>query len=641
MGRMSRTHHFWCLRNVILLTITLVVGLSGSVAFAADGIDVRKVEIEQYPKVDLTLVLESELELAGFSITQDSESIGEVTSLKVGEKPMSVVMLIDLSGSMKGEPIFEAKKAAKQFVEQVGAEDRIAIVSFSSEVTVVSNFTADKASLAESMDSLEVEGETRLHDAIALAGELISKETGDRKAIVVLSDGGDTRSTTTGGEIISLVGEAGVPVYAIALTSPELDTEVLAEAAKLTDGRLVTDISPETLAGAFERLATEFRSEYRLSFESVVHEGPSDLTIAAELGGEDLSAVVELIPPEGFATEVAVAPPASQEGLIPTIASPIWLVLAAVLGFASVVLFVSSVGWRPASNTLSETMEYYEGLKASEGRVVKMGPLTTFYAGILGITSKVAGKRGFTDVFDVKLQQAGLPVKSHEYMIAHLLIVIAASLISLFSSRSLVVSMVVIMLAVVLPLVLLNLKALTRQRQLDAQLPDTLSGIAGFLRAGYGVSQAIESAGQESPDPIGGELKRVAGQTSFGTPLEEAMGSMAERVNSKQFDWAVTAIAINKETGGNLSEILDQVATGMRQRQSFQRQIKAFAAEGKMSAIILIALPFILTGMLFVLNPNYMSLLFTTSLGRFLMTLGLVLMMVGTLWMRRIIRIEY
>lgn len=629
------------IRNISFLSLLILMAFCSSVSLAAESIDVRKVDISEYPQVDLSLILETELELDGFTITQDSESIDDVVAIKVSEKPMSVVMLIDLSGSMKGEPIFEAKKAAKQFAEQVGAADRIAVVSFSSEVIVVNRFTANKAEVAVSIDSLAVKGETRLHDAIAMAFELIAAESSERKAIVILSDGGDTRSTRSGEEVTDLASSAGVPVYAIALTSPELDTQVLQETARLTEGRLITDVRPETLADAYARLAAEFKSEYRLSFESIVHSGSSKVSITAELGGDDLATQVEVVPPEGYEAAVVAVTPADQEGLFPTIASPIWLAVSAALGFAAVVLFVSAVGWRPATNTLSDTMEYYEELKTNEGRLANTSSLAGTYAGLLGITSRLAGKRGFTDVFSVKLQQAGLKVKPHEYMIIHLSAVVVVSLISLVAFRSLMTSMVVILLAAAAPMMILSLLAQRRLKKLDEQLPDTLSGMSGFLKAGYGVSQAIESAGQESPDPIGAELKRVAGQTSFGTPLEEALFSMAERVSSKQFDWAVTAIAINKETGGNLSAIIDQVAAGMRQRQSFNRQIKSFAAEGKISASILLLLPIVMSALLFIINPGYMSLLFTTSSGRLMMFTGIGMMILGTLWMRKIIKIEY
>ena len=126
-----------------------------------------------------------------------------------------------------------------------------------------------------------------------------------------------------------------------------------------------------------------------------------------------------------------------------------------------------------------------------------------------------------------------------------------------------------------------------RRKQFLAQLPDMLQLLSGTLRAGYSLMQGVEAVSQEVGDPMGQELRRVVTEARLGRPLEEALDGVAERMDSPDFAWAVMAIRIQREVGGNLAELLMTVAETMTQRERLRRDVAALTAEGRISAIVL------------------------------------------------------
>ena len=179
-----------------------------------------------------------------------------------------------------------------------------------------------------------------------------------------------------------------------------------------------------------------------------------------------------------------------------------------------------------------------------------------------------------------------------------------------------------------------------RRKIFLSQLPDTLQLLSGTLRAGYSLMQGVEAVSQEVEDPMGQELRRVVTESRLGRPLEESLDGTAERMDSADFSWAVMAIRIQREVGGNLSELLLTVADTMTQRERLRRDVAALTAEGRMSAIVLGLLPVGLGLAMYVINREYTSKLLTDTLGNILLGGAVVMMIIGFVWMKKIIDIE-
>lgn len=187
----------------------------------------------------------------------------------------------------------------------------------------------------------------------------------------------------------------------------------------------------------------------------------------------------------------------------------------------------------------------------------------------------------------------------------------------------------------------LKQRAAKRRSRFDEQLGDTLHLLTGGLRAGHSILRSIDAAAAESPSPTAQEMRRIVTETSLGRDLLSALNDTAERMQSEDFVWIAQAIQINREVGGNLAEVLDQVNETIRERSEIKGHIKALAAEGKFSAYILMAMPVAIIAMLMVISPGYMDVMFTEVLGWILIGASVVFMTVGALWLHKIVDLKF
>jgi tight adherence protein B len=179
-----------------------------------------------------------------------------------------------------------------------------------------------------------------------------------------------------------------------------------------------------------------------------------------------------------------------------------------------------------------------------------------------------------------------------------------------------------------------------RLQKIEAQLPDALDLMGRALRAGHAFPTALKMVGDEMKDPIGGEFALVFDEVNFGVSMGDALMGMANRVDSTDLRYFVVAVLIQRETGGNLSELLDNISKIIRERIKLHGQIRVLSAEGKMSAWVLGLLPFGAAGMIQLTNPKFLALLFTDPAGQKMVGFALFMMAVGFFVMRRIIRIR-
>lgn len=185
------------------------------------------------------------------------------------------------------------------------------------------------------------------------------------------------------------------------------------------------------------------------------------------------------------------------------------------------------------------------------------------------------------------------------------------------------------------------LKTGRRRREFSNQLDETAQMLAGSLRSGYSFAQALATVGREGVAPTNEEFTRITNEVRLGRPLSDSMESVALRMGSEDFSWIGQAVAINREVGGNLADVLDGVASTIRERAQLRRQVQALSSEGRLSAIILITLPFLIIGVLSLANPSYIGLLFTRLLGWVILIIATILLIVGALWLRVAVRIKF
>ena len=235
------------------------------------------------------------------------------------------------------------------------------------------------------------------------------------------------------------------------------------------------------------------------------------------------------------------------------------------------------------------------------------------------------------------LERADLPLRTVELVYAALGAGLLFALFAMLFGGGLFATALALAAGFSLPIAVVAFKAKRRLTALDEQLPDLLITLAASLKAGHSFRQGIQSVVDEGQPPASTEFKRVLTETRLGRPMDEALSEMAQRVGSKNLSFVVTAVTIQRQVGGSLAGIFDMVADAVRNRQQFARKIKGLTAMGRASAYVLVGIPFFILLTVTLINPDYMSPLYHTGTGQKLIVMGLVMMGLGSLMLRKIV----
>jgi len=253
---------------------------------------------------------------------------------------------------------------------------------------------------------------------------------------------------------------------------------------------------------------------------------------------------------------------------------------------------------------------------------------------------RFAEATGFSARLDERLEQAGLPVLAGEFVAITVLCMLIGGTVAAVFMRNLIFVLFVAFFAGLIPYFWMVRAQRKRGQQLVDQLADTLSILATSLRAGYSFLQALDTVSKEIGEPSAGEFQRVVAEIRLGRPIDDAMTAMAVRVGSDDLKWAVIAINVQRQVGGNLAEVLDIVSATVRERAYIRRQVNVLSAEGRISVAILACLPFGIMLYIAIVNGDYIKPLFTTGIGLALLIGGGLWMGLGIFIMTRMIKID-
>lgn len=619
------------------LAVAVAVGLSlatGPAAIAADArLDVASTSTG--PDRQVSAVVSAPRELAGVEVPPEAFTVfenGRPRRAEVRRLPsegLDVVLVLDTSGSMTGGPLAAAKAAAVEFITQMPAGTRVAVVGFGATVRVASGFSADRRALAAAVNNLTARGETALYDALAATAAQLLAQAGPRRSVVVLSDGGDTVSRASLEAAAAGLVAARTEVFAVALATSESDGQVLARLAGEAT-RVVAADNPAALAGAYSAIASRLVNRYDVRF-AAESGGPAEVRLVLDAGPVHAEAVrtVELPPLPPPPVPVAEPAVASAPGLL----AGAWLlplgglIVAAALGLA---------GWVVLSREPRRRLAREYALSAVEtsGRL----------AGVSGRASaavdRALGRSGRDRSISRALDQAGIALRPGGFVVLALSCAWTA-----FAVGVLLAGLGAgLLLAVVTGAgfrLALSAMATRRRARFGDQMGDTVQLLAGSLRTGYGLIQAIDSVARESEAPTSEEFRRLVVEHRLGRDLAESLQALAVRMGNDDFDWVVQAINIHREIGGDLAEVLDNVGATIRDRNRVRRQVKALSAEGRLSAGVLFVLPFGVGGVIAITNPDYFGLLAARPGGRIMLGVAGSLMCLGGVWLRKLVRLVY
>jgi len=240
-----------------------------------------------------------------------------------------------------------------------------------------------------------------------------------------------------------------------------------------------------------------------------------------------------------------------------------------------------------------------------------------------------------------KLIQAGLPLRGTEFMAICTLAAVFGGLVMLaLSGGGIFCTIGGIMAGYLSPVLVLRIKIAKRVKAFNLELGDALTLVSNSLRTGYSFMQAVEMVAREMPPPISEEFARLLKEMSLGVTTDDAMNNLAKRISSDDLDLVITAVLIQRQVGGNLAEVLDNISGTIRARIKVKGEIKTLTAQGRISGLIICLLPIVLGMMLYFINPGYMKVLFSHPLGLLVLGVAVVSQLIGVFAISKIVNIE-
>lgn len=625
------------------LGIALGIALGGAPARAQADLPVEIEDLDLNARPDTTITVTAPRELVGRELTAENFSVFEdeirrpVSVTRLHDDGLEVVLVIDTSGSMQGEALAAAQLAAGDFVGAMPPGTRIAVVAFGDQPTVSSPFTTDTEGLVGAVEGLKARGETALYDALiaAVAQFDVGTNPGARRFVVLLSDGGDTASERTLEEAASGLSALDPGFYAVALATGESDLGALGQLAVATDGKVVAAGDPSEIAAVYDSIASQLVNQYRLRYRSG-SEGETTLEVAIQADGlvARSKQIVELPPlPEAAPPpKPVVARPFTAPG--PGLLERGWLLTA---GVAAMVLALAVAGWLIGITRAPRRRRLARELGVS-------GQESSLLAGVADRAASMAERAleqgGRSGRLNDALEKAGLNMRPGEFVVLAATAVCGGTVVALLAVGPFGALAAAGLLSGVAGGGLSVARA-RRQRRLADQLGDTLQLLAGSLRSGHGLVQALDMVTREAESPTAEEFHRVIVETRLGRDLGDALQALAERAGNDDIEWVVQAIRIHREVGGDLAEILDRVGETIRDRNRVRGQVRSLTAEGRLSAIILMGLPFLVGGWMWLTNRPYVAELTNRPQGRAVLAVGAVLMTIGGFVLRRLVRPEF
>jgi tight adherence protein B len=610
-------------RRTLLLVLAAVAVLVPPAAGAADA-RFGGVDTGAYPSLRVLLVTPRASDRAP-RLTENGIPVTALEAANLG-RAKSVVLAVDRSQSMRGQALVDASRAARAFVAAKRAADRVAIVAVGKRAVQMTGFSSATIDVDAALRGIEVDRVqgTALYDAIVLSADALGEETLASRVLILLTDGQEISSEASLETAITAARKAGVTVYPIAIESPSFSPRPLKRLAAATGGRYSGARDSAALVGVYAAIAEELKRTWQLTYTTSARPGENVRLAAAG------ASTTTSIPGRSAVVE---RPDSALPDAVFDVGPPVVGLFVGLSIFAAGLFALRA----PHGARLRRQLAPHLGQK--ERKRVR-GPVQERFAtasAVLRATENAFGHLKVWHSLHRLLVRADLPLRTVELAYISVGAGLVPGLLFAVAGASSLVILAVMIGGGAAPIGVVWWKARRRLNALDDQLPDILTTLAASLKAGHSFRQGIQAVVDEGMPPASEEFKRVLTETSLGRPMDDALAEMAERVGSENLSFVVTAVTIQRQVGGSLAGIFDMVAEAVRNRQQFARKIRSLTASGKMSAYVLLGLPFFIAGALTLMNPEYMHSLYYTSMGHVLIGGGLTMMFFGSLILRKIV----
>jgi tight adherence protein B len=599
---------------------------------AAAGVSVTSVNTGGFPTVHATVVSSRGSEVAP-RVTENGKPVAGLIAQNLGNAK-AVVLAIDNSRSMKGAPLRAAVAAARSFIVAKPRADAIAVLAFGPHPVSLSGLSTATIDTDVALRNVTVAGRqgTALYDAIvAGTGQLRTSPLVGR-VLIVLTDGSDVSSKATLQNAVAIAREAAVSIYPIGIESAGFNPAPLEQLAHETGGRYYGTASTAALAGVYSSIAKRLGHTWTVSYVTAARPG-DHVKVAASVPGAGSSSFSLVVPPQSGDVSTPPAPSRFLPKFVYGSAGGI--VIGLVVGALVLAAFLLLLGTHQR-NWLRLRLQAHTGGARRQKRVSREQRLAAL-TGLLRTTERAFGHLRQWKAVQTMLERGETPLKAAEF--AYIVFgssILLGMIIAVLGAPAIVIFFGLVLGALV-PFAVVWRRMRSRLAKFETQLPDLLITVAASLKAGHSFKQGLQAVVDEGTPPASSEFNRVLTETGLGRSMDDALTDMADRVGSPNFEFAITAVTIQRQVGGSLATLFDMVADTVRQRQQFARKIRSLTAMGRMSAYTLIGLPFFLALAISVINRGYLHPLFYSSSGHMLLGIGLAMMAVGSAILKKIV----
>lgn len=610
------------------LSLAALVALALA-APAAGAVQISSLDTSAYPQVRLSVVASEPLG-AMPALTENGLPAVALTGINLG-RGKSVVLVLDRSRSMAGDSLRNATSAGQTFVDGKSAADSIAVVAFGHRAATLTGFSSTAGDADSALSGIQVDSVngTALYDAVVSAADLLGRGAPGGRVIILLTDGHDVSSSATLADAVAAAHAAHAAVYPVAIASRDFDPAPLQQLAQQTNGTYHVASSSAGLRSVYASIAAELGRTWQLGYVTAARPGDHvELRTSTPAG----TARAALAIPAGLGPAAAAKPTSLLPSPLYSTAGTIGIALLVGLLVLAAGLFVM-VGAR--GSWVKARLAPHIGER--ERRLMRRKERLSLLASLYRATEATFGTWRRWASLERMLERADVPLSPAEFIWASLGLGFGLGMLLAVVGMSPLVILIALLVGGAVPYSVVSFRVRRRARAFEDQLPEFLTTIAATLKAGHSFKQGMQAVVDEGHPPASEELKRVLTETGLGRPMDDALNEMAVRTGSDNFGFAITAVTIQRQVGGSLAGLFEMVADTVRQRQQFARKIRGLTAMGRMSAYVLIGLPFFIALAITVMNPGYMSPLYHTSAGHMLIALGLSMMAVGSLIIHKIV----
>lgn len=566
---------------------------------------------------------------------------------------MNTILVVDNSENADAIAGFgNVQSAALAYLDNIGSSTRVMLVEAgngSDDTRALVPFTTNHASVRSAIESMTVQSSAVTWNAINNSVSAFpSQGDGLRNVVAFVGSPGASSSVSdqaAKGNLLSFNSSLTI----VAPQAANLDvTPFVAVASELRGGAYFRGTPEMSMADAGKLAAQTHESLLVAALDtSLVNSGSADseATSSMIVNYQGSSERVRLVP-DGLAAGGGLqAPPIVETSRFAVLQGNTVALIGIGLAVIAVLLFSFSMMqiFAGSDDSLNSTLSVYGSQdRTEEERVADeafQSQRSKIIEQVVERAEEAAASRGDLTSTTSMLEKAEIPLRVGEAMAIQIGLIVAALVLG-FVLAGPFLALAFAIPAAILPIMYIKFKVSRRAKKLEAQLPDTLNLLASTLKAGYSFVQGIDAVGNEAEEPLAGEFRRTVNEARLGKDLDLALDDLAERVDSIDLVWAIVAIKIQREVGGNLAELLSTVADTMTSRSRLRGEVSALTAEGRMSAMVLLGLPFGVGAAMYFMNKPYISTLWTNTLGYGAMIIAGISMVCGALWMRKIIDIE-